>query len=227
MLEQHAVARLEREELLARRRAPQLVPVDEPHERGEGEAAAPEGRGGRRLGDLVLARALLGERLEAGVDGDPVVAGPVESEGAARRAVGAPKHVGDDGVGEGELTLRDERVHVVLVDVLAAQPLDREAARSPSDAIVMPLTRWVRRTASMYFCALLGSAAGSERRRGYMFSQACSIAEAMRKTSSWWPSASMPELAAMSVRHGDVPMDLQKRSQRRQWPWSAARVRGA
>ena len=38
------------------------------------------------------------------------------------------------------------------------------------DAIVMPLTRWVRRTASMYFCALLGSAAGSERRRGYMFS---------------------------------------------------------
>ena len=41
---------MEREELLARRRAPQLAPVDEPHERGEGEAAAPEGRGGRRLG---------------------------------------------------------------------------------------------------------------------------------------------------------------------------------
>jgi hypothetical protein len=101
--QQNAVARLEREQLGARWRTPQLDAVDEPDERGKREAALPERHRRRLLGHFVLARALLCQRLEARVDGGPMVARPIYREPTSCRAVGASEDVGDDGVGEGEL----------------------------------------------------------------------------------------------------------------------------
>ena len=94
--------------------------VKDPNERGEGEAPLSHGRFRRLLGHLVLARTLLGEGLKAGVDGNPVVARPVDREVAARGPIGAAEDVRHDGIGEGQLALGHKRVDVVLLDVLAA-----------------------------------------------------------------------------------------------------------
>ena len=127
MLEEDTVAHLQREQLDAGRRAQELFAVEIPYEGGEGEAPLAERRGGGLLGHLVLARALLCERLKAGVHGDPVVRVPVDGERAPRGAVAALEEVGDDGVGEWQLALGDQCLDAVLVYVLAAHALAREA----------------------------------------------------------------------------------------------------